>query len=91
MGAAHEGSELFLGDFDQQLARFDRGEHIPAQGRFFYAVGKPFGYGVVNVGINEGAPDFLGGLCDIGFCDGGFSTKALKSPFKAVTEGIEHG
>jgi len=89
--AAEEGDEFVLKDFDDLLAGRDAAQDVFAEGFFFYPGDEVFGDLVVDVGVEQGQPDFAEGIGDVLFADASLTAKVLEYVLKFIRKPAEHG
>ena len=81
---AHKLGQLVVHDLHQQLARLHCRKHVLAQRLGLDAVRESLGHLVVDVGVEQGAPNVFQGFGDVDFGDAAFTFKDLERPFKSL-------
>ena len=77
----HKADHFIHHNFNHQLSWFNRLQYIVCTQSFvLHLIGKIFGYGIVNIGINQSASNFFDGLGNIYFRKFGIAFSILSAP-----------
>ena len=87
---AHQVDEFVVDDAHDLLAGVQRAEHGLADGPLGDALNEVVGDGEVDVGVQQGAADFLQTVANIGFGQAAAAAQLLQRLAEAFLDALEH-
>ena len=87
---AHQFGQFVADDLRHHLSGLDRRQYILSQRLGFHFVGERLSHFIVDVGVDQRAPDLFQALGDVDFGDASLSFQDLKRPFEFIGKIFKH-